>query len=50
METTYIAWGMLLCVFVGVFLALRTREDKATRRRDSATDPMFRRRSDSGNR
>jgi hypothetical protein len=50
MEITYIAWGMLFCFFIGMLLALRAKEGKATRRRESAIDPMFRRRSSSGHR
>ena len=50
MEITYITWGMLFCFFVGMLLALRAKEDKATRRRESTIDPMFRRRSPSGRR
>jgi hypothetical protein len=43
MEITYLAWGMLLFLFVGMLLVLRAKEGKAARRRDSARDPMFRR-------
>ena len=50
MEIIYIVSSMLLLLFVGMFLALRSKEAKATRRHDSATDPMFRRRSVSRNR
>ncbi|MGD0488959.1 MAG: hypothetical protein ABSB94_17430 [Syntrophorhabdales bacterium] len=50
MEILYITWGMLLFLFVGMLLVLRAKEGKATRRRDSATDPMFRRPSASGHR
>ncbi len=50
MEITYLTWGMLLFLFVGMLLVLRAKEDKATRRHDLATDPMFRRPSASRHR
>ncbi len=50
METVYIGSGMLFFLFVGILLVLRAKEDRATRPRDSASDPMFRRPSDSARR
>ncbi len=50
MEIVYISLGMLFFLFVGMLLVLRAKEDKATRPRDSARDPMFRRPSASGHR
>ena len=50
MEIVYITSGMLLFVFIGGALVLRAKEDKATRRCESATDPMFRRPSAPGRR
>ncbi len=47
MEITYITWGMLACFFVGMLLVMRAKEGKATRRRESVIDPMFRRPSTS---
>jgi hypothetical protein len=43
MEITYITWGMLVALFIVMLFTLRAKEDKATRRREPATDPMFRR-------
>ncbi len=44
MEILYVAWGILVVLFIVMLLALRVNEDKATRRRESAIDPMLRRR------
>ena len=41
MEILYIAWGILVVLFIVMLLALRVKEDKATRRRESATNPCF---------
>jgi hypothetical protein len=43
MGTIYIMWAALPVLFVAAGLVIRAREDRATRRRESAVDPMFRR-------
>jgi hypothetical protein len=50
MEILYITWGMLLFLFIGMLLSVTRERGKVTQRRDSATDPMFRRPSASGHR
>ena len=43
MERIYIMWGMLLLLFVLVFIIMSVKEGKIVRPDEAATDPMFRR-------
>lgn len=42
MHLVYVAWSVLALVFIAVFFSIRANEDRATRKMESAIDPMFR--------
>jgi hypothetical protein len=42
MYAVYIAWGVLLLLFIVVLFAMRAKEARVARKLESVTDPMFR--------
>jgi hypothetical protein len=42
MNLLYLAWALLMLVFVVIFFAMEAKENKATKKLESAIDPMFR--------
>ena len=42
MYAVYIMWGALPILFIVLLFTMKTKEDKASRRVESAVDPMFR--------
>jgi len=48
MERLYAMWGILLLVFVALYVYMNIKENSVARRQDSAADPMVHRLPRSG--